>query len=32
LDVTPPDLDLVKKMNMTGFVVPVPGKAAAMPS
>ena len=26
LDVTPPDLDLTKKMNMTGFVVPVPGK------
>jgi len=26
LDVTPPDLNLTKKMNMTGFVVPVPGK------
>jgi len=25
-DFTPADLDLTKKMNMTGFVVPVPGK------
>jgi len=25
-DFTPPDLDLTKKMNMSGFVVPVPGK------
>ena len=26
MDFTPADLDLTKKMNMTGFVVPVPGK------